>query len=165
MSYIHAIGMKTLLKSLKNTFLNILVCSGHFRPIPDTNQIGQNRKNRKKLQKMRFLKSRYFLYGGRKYDIWPEIGPLGPGKHPETLYWPSHAIWRHLTKNQKNRIFDPQNRDKKFFKVDIFCRWGPATKSILGIDTSYRCPQGPVILLYWPHPFLPQSSFENSKKI
>ena len=23
---------------------------------------------------------------GRKYDIWPEIGPLDPGKHPESLY-------------------------------------------------------------------------------
>ena len=119
-------------------------------------------KNRKKCD---FWKVDIFLYGGRKYDIWPEIGPLGPGKHPETLYWPSHAIWRHLTKSQKNRIFDLQNRDKKFFKVDFFCRWGPATKLILGIDTSYRCPQGLVILLYWPHLFLPQSSFENSKKI
>ena len=136
--------------------------SGRSRPLIRSAKIEKIAKNHEKSD---FSKIHNFLYSGRKYDIWLEIGLLGPGKHSETLYWPSHAIWRHLTKSQKNRIFDPQNRDKKFFKVDFFCRWGPATKSRLGIDTSYRCPQGPVILLYWPHPFLPQSSFENSKKI
>ena len=118
-------------------------------------------KNRKKCD---FWKVDIFLYGGRKYDIWPEIGPLGPGKHPETLYWPSHTIWRHFVKSRKNRIFDPQNHDKIFLEVDFFGRWSPATKSILGIDTSYWCPQDPIILLYWPHPFLPKSSVKNSKK-
>ena len=104
------------------------------------------------------------LHSGRKYDIWPEIGLLGPGKHPETLYWPSHTIWRHFVKSRKNRIFDPQNHGKIFLEVDFFGRWSPATKSILGIDTSYWCPQDPIILLYWPRPFLSKSSIENSGK-
>ena len=86
MSYIHAIGMKILLKSLKNTFLDILMGSGYFRPIPATNYIGQNRKIAKNREKCDFSKIHIFLYGGRKYDFWPEIDPLGPGKHPETLY-------------------------------------------------------------------------------
>ena len=96
---------------------------------------------------------------GRKLVLWSPESTKKPYIDHPTQYG---DIWQNV---KKNRIFDPQNRDKKFFKVDFFCRWGPATKSILGIDTSYRCPQGPVILLYWPHPFLPQSSFENSKKI
>ena len=80
MSYIHAIGMKTLLKSSKNTFLSIFQGSGHFRPIPATNYIGQNRKNREKSPKIAkysiFQKSMFFyivagnMIFGRKSAFW-----------------------------------------------------------------------------------------------
>ena len=86
MSYIHTIGMKTILKSLKNTFFKFLGGSGHFRPIPATTYIGQNRKIAKNRKKSDFSKVHIFLCSSRKYDIWPEISPLGPRKHPETLY-------------------------------------------------------------------------------
>ena len=48
MTYIHAIGMKTLLKSPKKTFLTISNVSGHFRPIPATYCINKNPKNHEK---------------------------------------------------------------------------------------------------------------------
>jgi len=64
MSYMHAIGMKTLSQSLKNTFLTILHVSGHFRPIPVTYRINKNQKNHEisqKNEKMRFFENRYFV--------------------------------------------------------------------------------------------------------
>ena len=134
--------------------------SGRSRPHIASTKIQKITKNHKKCD---FSKVDILWYSGWKYDIWPEIGPLGPGKHPETLYWPSHTIWRHFVKSRKNRIFDPQNHDTFFLEIDFFGRWSPAIKSILWIDTSYWCPQDPIILLYWPHPFLPKSSLKNSK--
>ena len=94
---------------------------------------------------------------GRKSAFWgPESIQKPYIDHPTqygVIFW----------KVKKNRFFDPQNHDKIFFKVDFFGRWSPATKSILGIDTSYWCPQDPIILLYWPHPFLPKSSVKIPK--
>ena len=157
MSYVHAIGIKTLLKSLKNTFLTIWIypaTSGRFRPHIASTKIQKITKNHKKFD---FLRIDILEYSGWKYDIWPEIGPLGPGKHPETLYWPSNLIWIHFTKSQKNRIFHFKNHGKKFFEADFFGRCAPAAKSILGIDTPYWCPQSPIILLYELRPFLLKS--------
>ena len=87
MSYIHAIGMKTLLKSSKNTFLSIFQGSGHFRPIPATYYVGQNRKNRKKFD---FSKIHIFFYivagnmiFGRKSVLWnPESPQKAYIEHP-----------------------------------------------------------------------------------
>jgi len=77
MSYIHAIGMKILIKSLKNTIFKILGGSGHFRPIPATNYIGQNRKNRQKSKKNPIFQNSIFFYVvsgnmifGRKSALW-----------------------------------------------------------------------------------------------
>ena len=128
--------------------------SGRFRPQIASTKFEKIVKNRKKSD---FWKIDNFLHGGQKYDIWPEIGPLDPPKHPEFLYWPPYAIGLHLKKSWKNHIFDPQNHDKKFFEVDFFGRCGPAAKPILGIDRPYWCPQTPIILLYEPRPFLPKS--------
>ena len=121
-------------------------------------------KSRKINPKFEFLKIDILFYSGKKYDIWPEISPLGPGKHPETLYWPSYVIGLHLTKSKKNRIFHLKNHGKNFLAADIVGRCGPATKSILGIDRPYWCPQSPIMLLYEPCPFLPKSSIKNPKK-
>ena len=79
---------------------------------------------------------------------------MDPGKHPETLYGPSYVIGLHFTKSQKNRIFHFKNHGKKFFEADFSGRCGPATKPILGIDTSYWCPQSLIILMHAPQPFL-----------
>jgi len=76
MSYIHAISMKILLKSLKNTFLDIVGGSGHFRPISATNYIGQNHENRKNREKCDFsiIHIFYMVAGnmifGRKSTLW-----------------------------------------------------------------------------------------------
>ena len=78
--------MKTLLNSLKNTFLKIIYMSGHFRPIPAIIQIGKITKIKKNRKNRNFSKIDILLYSGRKYDIWPEISPLDPGKPPESLY-------------------------------------------------------------------------------
>ena len=75
------------------------------------------------------------LYSGRKYEIWPEIGFLDPKKSLETLYWPSYTIWYDFTKSQKKSIFDPKNREKKFYFLDYAERGGPLIKTILAIDT------------------------------
>ena len=57
-------------------------------------------------------------------------------------------------KVKKNIDFlTPKIMIKIFSKSISFCWWGPATKSILEIDTSYWCPQDVIILLHWPHPF------------
>ena len=77
---------------------------------------------------------------------------------------PPYEIWLHFGKSEKNRIFDPKNQGKKFFKVDFFGRWVPITKSILGIDRPYWCPQTPIILLYTTYPFLAICIIKNSVK-
>ena len=75
--------MKTLLKSFKNIFLTISRGSGQSRPLITSAKIEKITKNHEKSD---FSKINNFLYSGREYDIWPEIGLLGPGKHSETLY-------------------------------------------------------------------------------
>ena len=136
--------------------------SGRSRPQFTSAKIANIAKNRKKRD---FSKVDILLCSGRKYDIWPEIGPLDPSKHPETLYWPSYMIWLNLRENQKNRIFQPKNHVKNFFSANLSGRCGPATKSILGIDWPNWCPQIPIILVYPPDPFLLKSSFEISKNL
>ena len=135
--------------------------SNRFRPHIASTKIQKITKNHKKCD---FSKVDILWYSSWKYDIWPEIVPLGPGKHPETLYWPSYAIGLHFTKSQKNRIFHPKNHGKKFFEADFFGRCGPATKPILGIDTSYWCPKSPIILMHAPQPFLLICIIKNSSK-
>ena len=60
------------------------------RPLPADSGHHPYRKNHENHQKNRknrdFSKIDIMLYSGRKYDIWPEIGPLDPGKPPESLY-------------------------------------------------------------------------------
>ena len=133
--------MKTLLKSPKNTFLIIFYWSGHFRPIPATNQIGKIKKTSKNRQICNFSKIDILFHSGRKYDIWPEIGHLDPGKPPESLYWPSYTIRPYFLKSKKNRFFDHQNRCKKIFLTEFSGRCGPATKAIPGMNKPYTCPK------------------------
>ena len=157
--------MKTLLKGPKNTFLKFLmrpVTSGRFWPSITSEKSRKSSKNRKNRD---FSKIDILLYSGRKYDIWPEIGPLDPGKYPKILYWSPYLIWLQLRKSEKIRIFDPKNQGKKFFKVDFLGRWVLATKAILGIDRPYWCPQTPIISLYTTYPFLPISSIKISSKL
>ena len=128
--------------------------SGWFRPqIASTNI----EKLQKKVQKFDFSKINILKYSGQKCDIWPKIGPLEPRKHSEAPYWPFHFIWVNFWKIEKNHIFDLKNYDKIFSMADFSGRWGPATKPILGIDTSYWCPKSPVISLYSSHPLLLKS--------
>ena len=128
-------------------FGGVPAISGRSRPLIKSAKIEKIVKNRKKCD---FWKVDIFLYGGRKYDIWPEIGPLGPGKHPETLYCPSNVIWLHFTKSQKNRNFHFKNHGKNFFKAnflaDVVRRpnqyWGSidpigAPKALLSCCMSY----------------------------
>ena len=145
--------MKRHLKSLKNTFF---IISGRFRP-----QI-RSRKSAKNCKKCDFSKFENFLYSGRKYDIWPEIDSLDPGKPLESLYWPSYTIWSNFEKNKKNPIFDLQNQKKKFFSADYSGRCDPAAKTILGIKTSYQCPKGPIMSPYPHTPFTPIYDFKFS---
>ena len=130
----------------------------NFRPIWQFPADSGHKSCRENLQKSRkiekkcdFSKFENILYSGRKYDIWPEIDPLDPGKSLESLYWPSHTIWYNSKKNQKNRIFDLQNSEKNLFSADFPGRCGPAIKTILGIKTSYQCPKDPIMSPY-PRP-------------
>ena len=134
--------------------------SSRFRPPIRSEKSQKSSKNRKNRD---FRKIDILLYSGRKYDIWPEIGPLDPGKPPESLYWPSYMIWLHFEKSQKNRIFHLQNQHKKFFLAEYSGRCGPDKKSISGVNTSYSRPQTPIILRYTPHPFLPVCIIKSSK--
>ena len=144
--------MKTLLKSPKNTFLIIFHRYGHFRPIPATNQIGKIKKIIKKSQKMRFFKNPYsVIYSGRKYDIWPEIDSLDPGKPLESLYWPSYTIWSNFKKNQKNPIFDLQNQKKNFFGRLLRPMW-PGRQNNIGDQNIISVPQRPYNVTLPPHP-------------
>ena len=136
--------------------------SGRSRPPIRSKKSRKSSKNRKNRD---FSKIDILLYSGRKYDIWPEIGPLDPGKPSEGLYWPSYMIWLYFEKSQKNRIFHLQNQHKKFFPADYFGRCGPATKSISGVNTSYSRPQSLIILSYAPYPFLPACIIKISKNI
>ena len=90
------------------------------------------------------------------------MGPLDPGKHPESLYWTSYTIWPYFLKSKKNRIFDHQNRCKKIFLAEFSGRCGPATKAIPGINTPHTRPQTPIMLMYEPQPFLPICILKNS---
>ena len=135
--------------------------SGRFRLHIASTKFAKINKNVKKCD---FSKIDKFLYSGRKYDFLPEIGFLDLRKHPEILYWPPSEIWLHFGKSEKNCIFDFKNQGKKFFKVDFFGRWVPMTKSILGIDRPYWCPQTPIILLYTTYPFLAICIIKNSVK-
>ena len=67
MSYIHAIGMKTLQKSLKNKFPTILNVSGHFRPIPAT--YGPHILDQQKSKKSRKITKIDILSHFSKIDI------------------------------------------------------------------------------------------------
>ena len=139
--------------------------SGRSRP---RIRLAKSRKSSKNRQKYDFSKIDILFHSGRKYDIWPEIGPLDTGKPPESLYWPSYTIKPYFLKSKKNRIFDHQNRCKKFFLAEFFGRCGPATKAIPGINTPHTRPQTPIILMYEPQPFLPicilKNSFSNAKR-
>ena len=136
--------------------------SGRFRPQIASTNIEKSQKN---VQKFDFSKINILKYSGQKCDIWSKIGPLDPRKHSEAPYWPFHLIWINFLKIEKNRIFDPKNHDKIFFMADFSGRWGPATKPLLGIDTSHWCPKTPVILLYSPHPLLLKSDLLIAIKI
>ena len=125
-----------------------MIDSGRFRP---RNTLRKSEKIAKNGKKCDFSKFEDILYSGRKCDIWPEIDPLDPGKSLESLYWPSYTIWSNFKKSQKNPIFDHQNSEKNFFPADYSGRCGPATKTILGIETSYQCPKDPIMSPY-PHP-------------
>ena len=73
--------MKTLLKSPKNTFLIIFHWSN-----PGHESDWQNQENHQKIaKKFDFSKIDILFHSGRKYDIWPEIDPLDPGKPPESI--------------------------------------------------------------------------------
>ena len=132
--------------------------SGRSRP---RIRLAKSRKSSKNRQKCDFSKIDILFHSGRKYDIWPEIGPLDPGKPPESLYWPSYTIRPYFLKSKKNRIFDHQNRCKKIFLAEFSGRCGPATKAIPGINTPYTRPQTPIILMYEPQPFLPICILKN----
>ena len=93
MSYIHAIGMKTLLKSLKNTFLIIFYQFGYFRPIPATiphESDWQNQENHQKIAKNAIFQKSIFCYivagnmiFGRKCVLWtPESPQKAYIEHP-----------------------------------------------------------------------------------
>ena len=133
--------MKTHLRSLKNIFWKCFIhptISGRSRPRITSAKIA---KIAKKSKKSIFSKIDILWYTVREYDFWPGTGPLDPPKYPETLYWPSYAIWLKFFKSWKNPISDPKNHDEKFSNVDFSGRWIPSTKLILGIYTPYWCPQ------------------------
>ena len=157
--------MKTHLRSPKSTFSKFFHTSGHFRPIPATNHIGQNHKNRPKIRKNRFFQKSIYcdivsgnMIFGRKWVLWTSQSIQKPYIDLPTQYG------LNFQKVKKSRIFDAKNHDKKFSKVDFSGRWVPATKPILGIDTPYWCPQTPIILMHAPQPFLPVCIIKNPFK-
>ena len=90
MSYIDAIGMKTHLQNLKNSFSTMFYISGQFWPIPAIICINKNRKNHKKSQKIQFFKNRYFfmwwpeiLFFCRKVSLWTPESATGDPPAPE----------------------------------------------------------------------------------
>ena len=154
--------MKTFLKSPYNTFSWCFIGPATYGRSRPRIRFAKSRKSSKNRQKCDFSKIDILFHSGRKYDIWPEIGPLDPGKSPESLYWSSYTIWSNFKKSQKNPIFDHQNSEKKFFPADYSGRCDPAIKTILGIKTSYMCPKGPIMSPY-PHPsFVPIRDFKFS---
>ena len=60
------------------------------RPLPadlgHESDLQNQEKSSKNRQKCDFSKIDILFHSGRKYDIWPEIGPLDTGKPPESLY-------------------------------------------------------------------------------
>ena len=82
-------------------------------------RFGKSRKSSKNRKNRDFSKIDILLFSGWKYDIWPEISSLDPGKPSESLYLPSYIIWLYFVKSQKNRIFHLQNQHKIFFRSNI----------------------------------------------
>ena len=92
--------------------------SGRFWPLIRLEKSRKLSKNRKK--RAIFRKNDILFYSGRKYDIWPEIGPLDPRKPSETLYWPSYLIWLYFKKSQKKiAFFISKISIKMFFRTNI----------------------------------------------
>ena len=121
MSYIDTIGMKTHLKSLKNTFLAMFYISVHFRPTPAINRINKYRKNREKCQKIRFFKSPiiFNVVAGnmifcRKVTLWNPESTRNVILTPSTYY---DSICRKI---KKIIFLIPKIMVKKFFEVDFF---------------------------------------------
>ena len=115
--------------------------SGRFRPPIRSEKSRKSSKNRKNRD---FSKIDILLYSGRKYDIWPEISSLDPGKPSESLCWPSYMIWLYFEKSQKNRIFHLQNQHKKKFSGRIFWPMWPGQQINIG---------GQYILFPPPNPY------------
>ena len=77
--------MKILLKSPKNPFLKMFCVSGHFRPIPATNQAGRITKIIKKSKKIAIFQKSIFcsivagnMIFGRKSALWTPESPQKP---------------------------------------------------------------------------------------
>ena len=133
--------MKTLLKSPKNTFLEIFHWSGHFRPIPATNQIWKIKKIIKKSLKMRFSKIHILLHNGRKYDIWPEL-VLWTLESPQKVYI-NHTKQFGNIFFEKNAFLTIKIDVKKFSRPNLAADvdWPPKQLVLLPTDTPpYRYP-------------------------
>ena len=77
--------MKILLNSPKNTFLKSFCVSGHFRPIPATNQVGKITKIIKKSKKIAIFRKSIFcsrvagnMIFDRKSALWIPESPQKP---------------------------------------------------------------------------------------
>ena len=113
-------GMKTLLKSLKNTFLKIFHVSGHFWPIPATNQIGKNHENHQKIEKIPIFQKSIFccivagnMIFGRKLALWT------PEK-PHKAYIDHPTSYGYILKKVKKLHFSPPKSAWKNFSGRIF---------------------------------------------
>ena len=105
--------MKTLLKSPKNTFLIIFDRSGHFRPIPATNQIGKIKKIIKKSPKMRFFKNPYFVISRMYLNGGGFPGSKGPISGRLSYFRPLYnKIW----------IFEKSHFWRFFWWFSWFCK-------------------------------------------
>ena len=118
-----------------------LATSGRFRPSFKSEKSRKSSKNRKNRD---FSKIDILLYSGRKYDIWPEIGPLDPGKPPESLYWPSYMIWLYFEKKSKKIAFFTSKISIKSFSGRLFWPMWPGHQIDIG---------GQYILFPPPNPY------------
>ena len=125
MSYIHAIGMKILLKSFKNTFPIVLNVPGYFRPIPATYCINKNPKKHEKSQKMTFFENRYFVVYCLK--IWYLAGNwlFGTRKAPWNLILTFLRNMATFDKKSKKSHFSSQKSWWKFFQSRFFRPMSP----------------------------------------